>query len=121
MCLIGPTRFGKTAWARSLGLHNYYHTYFDFKNWNENALYTIFDDIDFNSLNRIWKSFFGCQKNITVTDKYVAKKNICNTYKCFIFLCNEDNNPYTLLFYNKPNYDFLNENCIQIKLINRLY
>ena len=54
----GPSRTGKTAWARSLGHHSYMNS-----TWNQDAIdegckYIIFDDIPFDTF-RTWKGFLG--------------------------------------------------------------
>lgn len=75
--IIGPTRTGKTSWARSLGKHIY----------NMSALvptlvkqksdeeFILFDDIEQTTLDKSqlassWRSYVGSQQFITVHDKY---------------------------------------------------
>lgn len=74
LILHGPTRLGKTQWARSLGRHIYMQGMFNADNLDPDATYAIFDDIVFEEF-KSWKQWLGCQVNITVTDKYVRKKN----------------------------------------------
>lgn len=72
---MGPSRIGKTTWARSLGHHIYWNSSININDWNENATYLVMDDMDINYLpNR--KAWFGSQKTFTVTDKYKPKQTI---------------------------------------------
>jgi len=47
LILEGPSRTGKTAWARSLGVHNYISGHLDFnaKSYSNNVTYNVIDDI----------------------------------------------------------------------------
>ena len=54
----GPSRTGKTAWARSLGTHTYMNTYWAQDELDEGAQYIIFDDIPFETF-RSYKAFLG--------------------------------------------------------------
>jgi len=88
---MGPSRTGKTEWARSLGIHMYFNHLIDLKRWNSNANYVIFDDIEFKFLPAR-KAFWGAQKTFTLTDKYMHKKTV-QWGKPMIFLCNPDMDP----------------------------
>ncbi|KAF5931503.1 hypothetical protein HYC85_027674 [Camellia sinensis] len=41
----GPSRIGKTCWARSLGPHNYYSGHIDLRDHKNDAFYNIIDDV----------------------------------------------------------------------------
>ncbi|XP_070049641.1 uncharacterized protein [Nicotiana tomentosiformis] len=47
LILEGPSRTGKTAWARSLGVHNYISGHLDLnaKSYSNNVTYNVIDDI----------------------------------------------------------------------------
>lgn len=74
--LYGPSRTGKTALARSLGVHAYMHEIWNADNLSDEATYTVYDDFSWEVLKRQYKSILGCMKDITVTDKYRSKKNL---------------------------------------------
>lgn len=106
MVLIGPTRCGKTALARSLGRHMYFNTMVDFKNgWDDSVEYAIFDDFGFEFIPNK-KCFFGAQDEFAITDKYSGKRSV-KWGKPSIFLINE---PYVW-----PE-DFYKKNTVVINL-----
>lgn len=73
LILVGPSRWGKTAWARSLGTHAYCHSYYHLDTMiKEPKDYFIIDDVPFERFPP-WKAILGCQSEITLTDKYRAK------------------------------------------------
>ncbi|XP_060668399.1 uncharacterized protein LOC125421085 [Ziziphus jujuba] len=71
--ICGPSRTGKTCWARSLGPHNYWAGNIDFTNYDERATYNIVDDIPCQFVHP-FKSIIGIQSNYTVNPKYGKKK-----------------------------------------------
>nr|API65417.1 replication-associated protein [Oat dwarf virus] len=83
--ICGPTRTGKTSWARSLGIHNYYNSQVDFTNYNADALYNIIDDIPIKYVPN-WKCFLGAQKDFTVNPKYGKKKTIRGGIPCIVLV-----------------------------------
>lgn len=87
LILIGPTRTGKTEWARSLGVHTYWNGYYDLKTIVKNSEYAIFDDIPWERVP-VPKAFFGAQKEFTMTDKYCKKQTI-KWGKPSIYISNE--------------------------------
>nr|QTE03492.1 MAG: replication-associated protein [Fringilla montifringilla CRESS-DNA-virus sp.] len=87
LVLVGPSRLGKTEWARSLGTHMYWRSCTNVTNWNVAAKYMIFDDIEWRYLPQK-KALLTCMGDATVTDKYKAKKDI-RVDKPAIVLCNE--------------------------------
>jgi len=76
LILIGPSRCGKTEWARSLGKHMYFNNLLNLDDWDESADYIILDDFspDITKFLPSWKCFFGGQKQFTLTDKYRGKR-----------------------------------------------
>lgn len=90
LCLVmwGPTRLGKTEWARSLGKHIYWRNNVNLDEWDDDAEYLVIDDIDFKWLPAP-KSYLTCMGETTVTDKYMKKVRIFNNKPC-IYIVNED-------------------------------
>lgn len=93
LCLYGPTRVGKTTWARSLGNHVYFMGVMS----GEVALrdmpsadYAIFDDIRGGiKFFPSWKEWFGSQLVVSVKKLYRDPVQV-NWGKPCIWLCNED-------------------------------
>lgn len=77
LILYGPTRTGKTVWARSLGRHTYFNSMFNLREFDQSAEYAIFDDLigGFDSF-KMYKTWLGCQEEFTVTDKYARKRKV---------------------------------------------
>jgi len=89
LCLIGPTRLGKTLVARSFGRHSYFHGNWNINQYDPDALYNVFDDIKGQLDGFDFTSFMGAQSDISVTDKYHHKKTYANG-KPAIYLSNKD-------------------------------
>nr|QTE03573.1 MAG: replication-associated protein [Tarsiger cyanurus CRESS-DNA-virus sp.] len=87
LVLVGPSRLGKTQWARSLGRHMYWRGTTNVTKWDSAAKYLIFDDIEWQFIPQK-KSLLTCMGAATVTDKYKGKKDIM-VDKPAIVLCNE--------------------------------
>lgn len=87
LVLVGPSRLGKTQWARSLGRHMYWRGLTNVTAWDKEAKYLIFDDIEWKFIPQK-KSLLTCMGEATVTDKYRAKKTVV-VDKVAIVLCNE--------------------------------
>jgi len=87
LILVGPSRTGKTQWARSLSTHWYMNGYFMLDLFNTEADYGIFDDLNPEHLARNYKQWLGCQQSFVTTDKY-RKKCIVNFGKPVIVLFN---------------------------------
>lgn len=85
--MVGPTRTGKTTWARSLGPHLYWNGLFDLATFRGDVEYAIFDDFDWEFFPS-YKQWLGAQLEFTVTDKYRKKKTI-KWGKPVILLSNE--------------------------------
>ncbi|QCX35057.1 replication-associated protein [Blackfly DNA virus 19] len=113
----GPSRTGKTEWARSLGKHMYWNGMIDITNWDDEAEYAIFDDFEYQYIPNK-KGFFGSQKEFTLTDKYRKKKTVKWGKPC-IYLYNEDMNPLSKL--STTEVDWLSENVIFTEFLNKLY
>lgn len=88
LCVIGPSRLGKTEWARSLGPHWYFNTLFTPDNMTGLAEYAVMDDIDCKFFPN-YKGWFGAQKEFSVTGRYRATKTI-GWGNPIIWCCNED-------------------------------
>lgn len=77
MCLWGPSRNGKTIWARSHGLHAYFGGLFSLEESLEGVKYAVFDDINGGiQFFPQYKWWLGHQKQFYATDKYKGKKLI---------------------------------------------
>nr|ASA49171.1 Rep [Rice latent virus 1] len=86
--VCGPTRTGKTTWARSLGKHNYWNGLVDFTTYDPTAQYNVIDDIPFKYCPN-WKQLIGCHRDYTVNPKYGKRKVISGGIPSII-LVNED-------------------------------
>ena len=54
----GPSRTGKTNWARSLGHHTYLGFTWSVKQLDEGSSYIVIDDIDLSNF-KLWQPFLG--------------------------------------------------------------
>lgn len=88
LVLVGPSRLGKTVWARSLGTHNYMNSLFSLDEFDESRDYLILDDIDFDYIPGR-KAFFFAQNEFILTDKYRKKKKV-RWGKPTLYLCNTE-------------------------------
>jgi len=74
LVLYGPSRMGKTAWARSLGRHNYWKGALNINTIDNEAEYHVFDDLrkfrDFD-----YKSWMGAD-DFTVSGKYLKEQTV---------------------------------------------
>ena len=70
LVLIGPTRVGKTVWARSLGNHAYFGGLFSIDEDLKDVEYAVFDDM-LGGLEywHSYKFWLGAQKQFYATDK----------------------------------------------------
>jgi len=115
--LCGPTRTGKTQWARSLGEHNYWNGMSCLDTFSETANYLIIDDIEWQYVTSK-KQLFGAQKEFVATDKYRKKRTIKWGKPC-IYLFNPDQDPW---FQLKPSeQDWYKENTVRVRISNKLY
>jgi len=90
LILCGPSRTGKTEWARSLGRHTYWYGQINIDTWLDEMEYLVLDDFnpDITKFMPLWKGFFGAQRELNLTQKYrgISKKKYG---KPCIFLCNQ--------------------------------
>jgi hypothetical protein len=112
LILWGPTRTGKTAWARSIGHHMYFGGMFDLSLWDGTAEYAIFDDITDITKFYHYKQWLGAQEQFTTTDKY-RKKCTVKWGKPCILLSNFLPNHWDM--------DWIRGNCIVVQVHNSLY
>lgn len=124
LVLVGASRLGKTQWARSLGDHAYIANIWDLSAFDSipdtfwNAGYVVFDDINWESIKHSAKSWFGAQRDFSVSDKYRKKKRIVGGVPT-IFLCNPD--AYSGELSNFVEGEWGRENITVIMLECRLY
>lgn len=115
---MGPSRLGKTEWARSLGQHLYFNGQFDLGQINDVNLpdvrYAVFDDFSWDSMAKFYKQWFGAQRTFTVTDKYKAKKTI-QWGKPIIWLCNPEDSHVI------PDTCWMQANTIKVFIDNKLF
>nr|WBQ68030.1 replication-associated protein [Squash leaf curl China virus] len=84
----GDSRTGKTAWARSLGPHNYLCGHLDLspRVYSNDAWYNVIDDVDPHYLKH-FKEFMGAQRDWQSNTKY-GKPVMIKGGIPTIFLCN---------------------------------
>lgn len=117
--LGGPTRTGKTAWARSLeGEHVYWNGLINADTWNEKAKYIVIDDFDWTYFP-CKKQLIGCQHEFTLTDKYRKKRRISNWGKPCIFIFNPDMDPYQKM--SASELEWIRGNSIRIDIVKPLF
>lgn len=86
--LVGPSKTGKTAWARSLGRHMHFRENFNIDKWDADADYVIFDDLPMDKVPG-WKVWLGSMGEMDLYDRYRAKRTVVwGPKKCCIILCN---------------------------------
>ena len=108
LVIYGPSRTGKTSWARSLGSHIYLGYAWNVKQLKMSSKYIVVDDIDLTSRFNLWQPFIGkgfvketkkptylpflldAQKEFVMTDKYMKKTTVTNWGKPCIWLNNQD-------------------------------
>lgn len=119
LCLIGPSRTGKTTLISCLGTFSYFKNVWNMDCWEGKAAFNVMDDMDAGDegkgLSFCWyKPFFGAQDAITITDKFKPKQDIYNG-KPLIWL-----NNYRLedTFQSKTAWDYIQKN-MEIVYINR--
>ena len=122
LCLVGPSRIGKTAWARSLGPHIYLNSYYTLDKFFKPGNYIVLDDIPFERFPP-WKAIVGCQEEFELTDKYKPKKTIKNWNKPCIICCNDDMYPpsNTVKPFSRPMIDFWEKNVITVVCTENFY
>lgn len=118
LIMVGPTRLGKTQWARSLGDCALMNGNFDLSQLDEDRQYVIMEDFDRHKCGDQWifrkyKSLFGGQEVICLTDKYTKKRSI-KWGKPLIYICNE-------LSDNWRSDSWLVDNCTIVDIVDKLY
>lgn len=117
LILEGPSRSGKTEWAKSLVKNFVYiQSNTNIDTLDDNADLLIFDDIDWSiykdRLEQL-KSLFGAKGHCNLTDRYRPKSH--HVIKCpSIVLCNSPPFFYTM------DSKYWDENCLYIKLSGKL-
>lgn len=116
LVLIGPSRWGKTEWARSLGEHLFFGGLFNMDKVADGVKYGVLDDIDINFFPT-YKSWMGGQQEFEVTDKYKAKKTIQWGKPC-IWTVNQNNDPREGKFADRA---WLRANCFFVDLTRPMF
>lgn len=124
LCIIGPSRTGKTQWARSLGPHIYWNGYTNFgydsfPNDTSSLSHIVIDDIPFDGIKRVFKSLVGCQMEFTATDKYVRKRTIKNWGKPAIICLNMDMAWSSTMDYHLQ--EWFQDNCVSLTIKSPLF
>lgn len=113
LIVIGPSRLGKTAWARCLGTHAYLKGLFSVDPLKSPYDYLVLDDIDLRFLPS-YKELLGGQRDITLTDKYRGKTRVPHGKPCIVLT----NDP---LPFDKLNREWIESNCIIVEIDTKLY
>lgn len=95
----------------------YFNGMFNGNEWDDRALYTVLDDIHVDWFLKHYKQFLGCQKQFTMTDKWVRKQKV-NYNMPAILLMNDDQLDK---FREGWNQEWIDANCVYIRLENKLY
>lgn len=90
MWLVGPSRYGKTSLARSIANHWYMQSAWSVDNLDDSeGVYGVLDDLAWRGgLDRSYKALLGAQEDITLTDKYRAKKTF--KYGHLVIVCTNE-------------------------------
>nr|QHB15163.1 replicase [Insect-associated mastrevirus 1] len=115
--LCGPTRTGKTTWARSLGHHIYWSGSFILDTFDESAQYLVLDDIEWSYVPAK-KQLFGGQKEFVLSDKYRRKRRL-KWGKPVIYLFNRDADPWNDL--SAMEREWYEPNVSREYITNKLY
>lgn len=111
LILYGPTRLGKTLWARSLGKHAYFGGLYSLDEPLDDVDYAVFDDMQGGlKFFHAYKFWLGAQKQFYATDKYKGKRLIDWGKPC-IYLSNS--NP---LADEGVDHDWLVGNCLFVNI-----
>ncbi|CAF4182638.1 unnamed protein product, partial [Adineta steineri] len=90
--LTGPTKHGKTSWARSLGKHASFVIHFSLREWRDDVEYIILDDIHWKDIEPIAKGLLIAPGQADLTDKYMGKLRIDNNKPCIVCINNHEAN-----------------------------
>ncbi|UDN67440.1 replication-associated protein [robinz virus RP_199] len=108
LILWGPSRMGKTLWARSLGRHAYFGGLFSLDEDTASVDYAIFDDFGGLKFLPTFKFWLGHQAQFYVTDKYKGKQ-LVQWGKPSIWLSNS--NPLDEFEMKAEDVEWLRANC----------
>lgn len=117
LVLIGPSRLGKTAWARSLRQdHTYFGGLFCLDEFDEGASYAIFDDMQGGlEYFHAYKFWLGHQQEFFATDKYRGKTKV-TWGKPAIWCSNTDPR-----MDKGADADWLDANCVFVFIMDKLW
>lgn len=108
LVLVGASRLGKTQFARSLGEHAYVANQWDLGSFDGLSSsfwsfgYVVFDDILWDTFKSSAKSWFGSQRDFSVSDKYKRKRRIPGGVPSIFLINPEDFNGPVSEFCNGP-------------------
>ncbi|DBA06670.1 TPA_asm: Rep [Welwitschia mirabilis associated geminivirus A] len=88
LILEGPSRTGKTEWARSIGRHNYFCGHIDLGEYDIHAQYNVIDDIQLRYC-KYMKELIGAQHDWTANPKYKKPITIKGGIPSIV-ICNPD-------------------------------
>lgn len=120
LVLIGPTKLGKTEWARSIGRHIYWKGMCKLDDLERTDYdYIVIDDVDWEFVpNSIKKSVLLGTGDCIVTDKYV-KKLAVTANKPVIYIMNPpDAYDQQGGFYNSP---YWQDNTFVYEVVSRMW
>ncbi|AJD07519.1 replication-associated protein [Sewage-associated circular DNA virus-36] len=119
LLLVGPTRLGKSVWAKSLGRYSYMCGMWHSDEFDESAQYLILDDFEFDFFHGMRKAIWGAQEVFTTTDKW--RKGVARWGKPTIWICQEEHNPFTavnrktgLAVMDETERDWYKQNCVEV-------
>lgn len=119
LVLYGPTRTGKTTWARSLGKHIYMCGLYSYKEAKKagDVEYAIFDDIQGGiKFFHGFKNWFGCQTQFQIKGLY-RDPELITWGKPSIWLANTD--PREDM--SHADIQWMEGNCIFVNVWGALY
>lgn len=116
LVLVGESKTGKTAWARSLGKHCFFSSLFNLSLFDEDAQYAVFDDVDFDFFPG-YKGWLGGQQEFTATDKYERKRRVVWGKPCIVCV-NTQNDPRRM---KNADREWLRKNCVFVDIERKLY
>ena len=77
LIIIGPTGTGKTSFATSLpGDYNYFQVRFNLDRWNDNARYSVYDDIPWDEFEK--RNFPDKRSLLTQQSKPIQVRAVLN-------------------------------------------
>jgi hypothetical protein len=115
LCIFGPTRLYKTAWARAHGRHSYLIDAWNAKQLSIDSKYVVLNDIPFTDIKNVYKQLLRGQQEFSVTDKYLYKVHLTDWRKPCIYVSNQDPRECDV------NVDWLNGNCVFVEVWKPLY